>query len=113
MTAEDMRAIALSFPGSEEGFSMGSVVFKANGKVLARLLPDERAILVGIDFDEREMLLEARPDVFHITPHYKDYRGSMVHLGPFEADACRAFLERRWREISPKRLVKEFDAGKN
>ena len=112
MTPDELRAMALSLPGAVEGFNMGSTFFKVNGKILARLLPDGRAMLVGIDFDQREMLLQARPDVFHITEHFKDYRGSLVHLAPLEAQACRSFLERRWREIAPKKAVKAHDDAK-
>jgi len=109
MTPEALRAVALALPGAEEGFNMGSVVFKVNGKVLCRLLSDETAMFTGVGFDEREMLLEARPDVFHITPHYKDYPGMLVNLGPMERAECASFLEKRWRQIAPKKAVKAFD----
>ncbi len=42
MTEAEFRALCLSLPDVEEGFNLGSVVFKANGKVLARLLSDGR-----------------------------------------------------------------------
>lgn len=111
MTPEALRSIALALPGAEEGFNMGSVVFKVNGKVLCRLLSDETAMFTGVGFDEREMLLEARPDVFHVTPHYRDYPAMLVNLGPLDPTECASFLEKRWRQIAPKRAVKDFDAG--
>ena len=112
MTEDEFRAIALSFPGAEEGFNMGSVVFKANGKVLARLLGPQQAMLVGMGFDEREVMLEAEPEVFRITPHYRDYRGVIANLGPLEPGACRALIERRWREVMPKKAVAAYDGAR-
>jgi hypothetical protein len=112
MTQDEFRTIALSFPTAEEGFNMGSVVFKANGKVLARLLGGDRAMLVGMGFDERELMLEAEPEVFHITPHYRDFRGVIANLAPLDSAACRALIERRWREVMPKKALAAYDAGK-
>ncbi|MFN3513025.1 MAG: MmcQ/YjbR family DNA-binding protein [Phenylobacterium sp.] len=112
MTSDEFRALVLSFPDVEEGFNMASVVFKANGKVVARLLSQTEAMLAGMTYDERELLLESRPEVFRITPHYKDYRGVIARLAPLDSDTCRLLLERRWREAAPKSLVKAFDAAK-
>lgn len=109
MTPEDFRRLALSFPEVEEGFNMGSVVFKANGKVLARLLSNDEAMLAGMTYDERELLLEAEPEVFYITPHYQDYRGVIARLTPLTETSCRPLLEARWREVMPKKAVKAFD----
>lgn len=110
MTPDEIRAIALSIPGSEEGFSMGSVAFKVNGKILVRLLSQD-AMIVGVGFDEREMLLTAEPETFHITPHYKDYPGMLARLERLEPDVLRSFLWRRWREIAAKAAVKAHDAA--
>lgn len=112
MTEDQFRAIALSFPTVEEGFNMGSVVFKANGKVLARLLGGGRAMLVGMSFDEREVMLAAEPAVFHITPHYRDFKGVIANLGPLDPAACRALIERRWREVMPKKALAAHGVAK-
>ena len=112
MNEDEFRRLALALPGIEEGFNMGSVVFKVRGKVLARLLGAGEAMLTGVGFDEREMLLAARPEVFHITAHYKDYPAVIARLAPWEAGACADFLERRWRQIAPQAMIKAFDAAR-
>ena len=102
MTPDEMREIILSFPGAEEGVSYGAPAYKVNGKFFTRLRrEDQSVVLTGISFDERDMLMEAEPATFHTTPHYKDY-----------PSAYRNFLDRKWREIAPKALVKAFDAAK-
>jgi hypothetical protein len=113
MTPEEMREIVLSFPGVEEGRSYGSPAFKAYGKFLTRLRrDDDSVVLVGVNFDEREMLMEAEPGTFHITAHYKDYPSVLARIATLHPGSFRNFIERRWRELAPRKLVKEYDAAK-
>ena len=110
MTWDEVRAIALSLPGVEESTSYGTPSFKVNGKFLTRLRPeDDSLVLVDVPFDEREMLIAAEPATFHITPHYKDYPSVLARLATVHPGSLRNFLERRWRRVAPKRLVKTYD----
>ena len=111
MTVDEMREIALSFPGVSEGSSYGKPSFLVNKKFLTRLRgEDASVVLLGVSFDEREMLIEAEPKTFHFTAHYKDYPAVLARLESLHPGSFRAFLERRWRRIAPKKLVKEWDA---
>jgi hypothetical protein len=113
MTEDDVRAMALSFPEVEEGLSYGHPSFKAFGKFLTRLRKEDNSlVLVGVTFDEREMLMEAEPEVFHITPHYKDYPSVLARLETVDPGTVRSFLERRWRACAPKKFLKEWDAAR-
>lgn len=106
-----MRDIALSFPGAEEGTSYGRPSFKVNGKFLTRLrAEDNSVVLVDVSFDEREMLMEAEPATFHITPHYKDYPSVLARLETLHPGSFRAFLERRFRKIAKKSVLKAWEA---
>ena len=110
MTWEEVREIALSFPGVEEGSSYGTPGFKVKGKFLTRLRSEDNSlVLVDVPFDEREMLMEADPAVYHITPHYKDYPSVLARMETVHPGSLRNFLERRWRNVAPKRLVKAYD----
>jgi hypothetical protein len=112
MTWEDLRAIALAFPGVEEGTSYGTPAFKVNGKFLTRLRSeDDSVVLVDVGFDEREMLMEAEPQTFHITPHYQNYPSVLARLASVDPGTLRNLFERRWRNVAPKKLVKAYDAG--
>jgi hypothetical protein len=111
MTYEELRALALSFPETEEGPSYGHPSFKSFGKFLTRLRKEDNSlVLVGVTFDEREMLMEAEPEIFHLTPHYKDYPSVLARLDKVDAGTVRGFLERRWRAVAPKKFLKEWDA---
>jgi hypothetical protein len=113
MTWEEVRAITLSLPGVEEGTSYGTPGFKVKGKFLTRLrLEDDSLVLTDVSFDEREMLIEADPETFHTTPHYKDYPSVLARIGRIDPGSLRNFFERRWRNVAPKKLVKAYDEGK-
>ena len=113
MTVEEMREICLSFPGAAEGSSYGKPAFLVNKKFFTRLRrEDQSVVLMEIPFDEREMLMQAEPDTFHFTTHYKDYPSVLARIATLHPGSFRAFLERRWRKIAPKAAVKAWDAGK-
>jgi len=113
MTEDEVRAIALGFPKVEEGVSYGHPAFKAFGKFLTRVRrEDDSIVLVGLNFDEREMLMESEPDVFHITPHYKNHPAVLARLDRVDPGTVRRFLERRWRECAPKTFLKAWDAAR-
>jgi len=112
MTYEEMRALALSYPGVEEGTSYGHPSFKANGKFLTRLRDEDQSLVLSeVSPDEREMLIEADPQTFHCTPHYKDHPYVLARLERLDEATLRGFLERRWRKVSKKAVVKAWEAG--
>jgi hypothetical protein len=112
MTLEEMREIALSFPGCTEGRSYGAPAFLVGKKFFTRLRRDDDSlVLLEVSFDEREMLIEAEPETFHFTAHYKDYPAVLARMESLHPGSFRAFLERRWRRIAPKKAVKERDAA--
>ena len=110
MTSEDVRTMALSLPQVEEATAYGKPAFKAFGKFLTRVRSEDNSLVLHCTFDEREMLMEAEPQTFHITPHYKDYPSVLARLETVDPGTVRSFLERRWRQVAPKRFLREFDA---
>ena len=112
MTPEDVRKLVLSFPETEEGTSYGRPSFKVKGKFFTRIrAEDDSLVLLEVPFDEREMLMEAAPETFHITPHYKDYPSVLARIESLHPGSLQNFLDRRWRKIAPKKLIKARDAG--
>lgn len=112
MTADEMKAIVLSFPGVEEGVSYGRPSFKLNGKFFTRLrAEDDSLVLMEVSYDEREMLMEAEPGTFHLTPHYKDYPCVLARIGDLHPGSLKNFLERRFRKVAKKAAVKAWEAA--
>ena len=113
MTVEEFETMVLALPNVEAATAYGKPGFKAFGKFLTRLRAEDNSIvLTGVTFDEREMLMEAEPETFHITPHYKDYPSVLARLDSVDAGTVKNFLERRWRQVAPKSFLKAYDAGR-
>ena len=112
MTKDEMEAIVMAFPTVEKGLSYGSPAYKVNGKFFTRLRrEDDSLVLLEVNFDEREMLMEAEPETFHFTAHYKDYPSVLARIATLHPGSLKAFLERRWRKVAPKKLLKEWEAA--
>ena len=113
MTQDEMEAIVMAFPGAEKGVSYGRPSYKVNGKFFTRLRRDDDSmVLMDVSFDEREMLMEAEPQTFHFTAHYKDYPSVLARIATLHPGSFRAFLERRFRKIAKKSVVKAYDDGR-
>jgi hypothetical protein len=110
MTYEEARSLVLSFPGVEEAKSYGTPGFRVKTKFFTRLhqAGDSLVIHVG-SIDERDMLLEKDPKVFHITDHYRDHPIVLARFARIREDTLRMLLDRRWREIAPKTKPRRSD----
>ena len=111
MTEDEFRRLVLSFPDVEEGTSYGMAGYKLRGKGFTRLRSEDDSVVLRVGFDEREMLMEAEPDTFHLTPHYQNYPSVLARLSSVDPGTVKSFLERRWRQCAPKKLLKELDVG--
>lgn len=111
VTYETLRKLALSLdlPGVTETTSWGQPSLKAHGKLWVWWSPHEDAPVFKVSFEERDMLVEAAPETFFFTPHYRNYKLVLVRPDRLDLDWARANLLRAWREQAPKRLLKAWD----
>lgn len=109
MTSDEVRALLLGFPGVTEAFNMRSPVFKANGKVLARILEDRDLMLTGFTPDEVDMLLEGDRRLFHATMHFRNDGSVLANLAALTPPVAQSYLEKRWRAIAALADVAAFD----
>jgi hypothetical protein len=110
MTSADFSAMIAALPGVEEGshFSMRS--WRCRKKALAGMF-DEETIGLPISFDEREMLMEAAPEAFFITDHYRNYPRVLVRLSAAEPGTVKRLLMQAWRAAASKTMIAAFDAA--
>ncbi len=106
----DVRAICLALPGTAEGTSYGTPAFRAKGKFLTRWNDKESALVVQLPLDQREALIEARPETFFFTDHYRDWPAVLVRLETVPRGLLAELLEQSWRAIVPAKLVAELEA---
>ena len=110
LTLAAVRKLALALPGVEEGTSYGTLAFKVRKKLLLRLKEDGETWVVPVDMDQRAVLIEADPDTYYLTDHYRDYPYVLFRMKKGRAEELAALLEQAWRERATKKAVAEFDA---
>ena len=102
--------LAKRFPGVELGTSYGTPAIKVKGKFMARLRTEaEGWLAIRCEFLLRDILLNAQPDVFHLTDHYRDYPAILVDLKKIRKGALLDILEQGWRMSASKKLLREYD----
>jgi hypothetical protein len=108
---EELKALALSLnlPGVVEATSWGQSCLKAHGKLWAWWSPSEHAPVFKVSIEEREVLCEAAPEVFFVTPHYRSHALVLMRPDGFDEAWARANLVRTWRAMAPKKLLKAYD----
>lgn len=109
VTVAAARKLLLSFPGVEEGPCYGTPGFRVRGKFLARLREDGETLAVKCGFDERDFRMQADPETFFTTDHYRGYPTVLIRLPTVAAQDLRAVFELAWRLRAPKRLLAEYD----
>jgi hypothetical protein len=100
-----LRKLCLALPEVSERLCSGTPTLFVRKVVLARLREDGRTLAVKCELDEREFLLETRPEIFFITDHYISSRMVLVHLDRVGRTELGGLLERAWEMVAPKRLA--------
>lgn len=110
VTESVIRKVALSFPLACEKPSYGKPSFFIAKKFFTRLRSEDDSIvwIVG-SIDERDNLIELDPKTYFITEHYRNYPSVLVRIKRINEAMLRKMLERRWRAIAPKKLIKDLD----
>ena len=112
---EQVKAIALAFPGANEQWKHGGRVvhFYVGRKFFTWIRPEENSLVVRLDsLDERDALIESDPKLFHITDHYRSWPGVLVRLDRASQKLIKGMLARRFCEVATKKLLAQFE-GKN
>jgi len=110
VTLDAIRRLARTLPGVEEGTSYGTAAFRASKKFLARMYPDDLALVLKVGETEQEFLIDAEPDIFYITDHYRGTSLVLVRLAEIDADAFERLFVRSWRQVASKKDIATFDA---
>ena len=112
VTPAQFKKIAGSFPEAHEKESYGNPAFFIAKKFFTRYRKTDDSVVFIVDsMETRDMMLELDPKTYFITDHYKDYPSVLVRMERITPDELRLMLERRWRQIAPKKLIREIDEG--
>ncbi len=106
ITWQQFCAAALRLPGVEEGTSYATPALFVRKKLLARLKEDGETAAVRVDFLDRDVLLEADPDAFYLTDHYRAYPLVLMRLAAVRNAVALRLIELAWRLVAPTALVR-------
>jgi hypothetical protein len=110
MTADEFRALALSFPEAVEDEHMGHPDFRVRKKIFATLGPDNDWGMVKLNPDQQADFVRDEPEVFESFPGAWGKRGcTKVHLESASEGSVRLALEDAWRNTAPKGLTETWE----
>jgi len=106
---ETVREIALAFPEVVEDTS-GRTAFRVRGKLFAWAARerDGGGLAVRVDRDEKQLILDASPNVYFSSPHYDGWPGVQIRLELIERGELRERLEDAWLIQAPRRLASAY-----
>ena len=113
MTAPDLspafakvRKAAAGLPEVEESTWYGTPALKVGGKGFMRVKDAETLVLL-CPLEEKELLIEAAPEVYYETDHYKGWAAILVRVAKITDAELARRLDAAWRLKAPKRLLKD------
>ena len=106
VTAQDVRAVALSLPRTEEHLIYDHVKFRVGKIVYVAITPDETIVGFAFPREERPALIAAEPDRFFVhRPSDARFNWIDTHMAMITPAEMREFVIDAWRMVVPKRLA--------
>lgn len=96
------------WPGVQEGLSYGTPALKVRGKFLLRLREPD-VVVLRCPLDEKEFLMQAAPEVYFETDHYKGWPAVLARLSAIDPDELAAMIEKTWRSEATEAMIAEYD----
>ena len=123
-TRDDVRRIALSFPGAREGKGQFAFSVPVKGKDkgfawvwLERVdpkkarVPQPKVLAVRVaDLSQKDMLIASDPDTYFTEPHYNGFPAVLVRLAAIGVDELEALLLGAWRCQAPQALRAQLES---
>ncbi|RJF87229.1 hypothetical protein D3874_09465 [Oleomonas cavernae] len=113
MTAPDLspafakaRKAAAGLRQVEESTWYGTPALKVGGKGFMRVKDAETLVLM-CPLEEKELLIEAAPEIYFETDHYKGWAAILVRAARITDAELARRLEVAWRLKAPRRLLKD------
>ena len=98
-------AAAEGLPEIEQTTSYGTPSLKVRKKFLCRV-KDADTVVVTCPLEEKELLIEAAPEFYFETDHYKGWPAILVRVHAIPADELSLRIKRAWQMQAPKSLQK-------
>jgi len=97
----DVTAFALTLPGTAMGSYYGQPAPKVFGKAFLGFGREPSSFVLMLPMAEKEVLLEAAPEIFWQTDHYRGWPAVLVRFGQGERDWLERLVVRAWWDKAP------------
>jgi hypothetical protein len=106
VTIEDVRALAIGLPRTEEALVRDRVKFRVGRIVYLAFSSDESLMGFAFPKEERLALIESEPDKFTMPkPSDQRYNWVVVRLAAIDHEEMRELVLDAWRMVVPKRVA--------
>lgn len=103
---EQIKSVALTFPGTEVGISYeGTPSIKIGKRLMCRLHECGDFIVIRLDFNTRERYLSSYPKLFHISDHYKKYPYICMWVNNYDEEFLVEVLEHSFLCLASKKQL--------
>jgi len=103
---EFIRKIIFSLPGTREGICFGTEGFYFQKKLLARMKEDGETLAMPVT--DRNVLINAQPEIFFITPHYDNSNYVLIKLAHIKPEQLKDLLIQSYLMRASKAAIKEY-----
>jgi hypothetical protein len=100
-----LGAAADGLPEIEVGTSYGTPALKVRKKMLCRV-KDADTVVVMCALEEKEVLIEAAPEFYFETDHYRGWPTLLVRIHAVTLEELRLRLRRAYAMQAPKSLAR-------
>ncbi len=106
MTADDIRALALSLPEAGEQPHFERTSFRVRGKIFATLPPDGDLVVLKLPVEIKESLVQSDPEAVIPLPGGWDRGGwTQIAIGGMETAKLADLIRLAWAQVAPKSLT--------
>ena len=104
------RAVRLAghLPEVEVASHYGHPALKVGGKAFANPCREPGALSVYCPLELKAALIEARPDLYFDTDHFRGWPAVLVRMDAIDDETLRSRLEAAWAQRAPKKLLKTW-----
>jgi hypothetical protein len=101
ITRKDGWKIALAVPGAEEVLWFNKPAVFLHGQFLTKVHDKEEAMTLRVSSMEmRDMMLEAEPELFYITDHYRNFPFVLARLSALTPQTLKEILVGRAAQLA-------------
>ena len=109
ISISEIRNFIMKLPESLEVDHWGKPSFRLNNKIFAVLQEDGVTLTIKISTQEREIYTQLEPKIFRVPETFSNLNYMHINTNLIKPEEAKLLIERAWRSVAPKRLIKQFE----